>query len=45
MSIIDFGVGIVTISAASRELATIVSRMRQYDCRWRDYSYDERDIA
>ena len=45
MSIIAFGLGIVTISAPSRELATIVSRMREYDCRWRDYSYDEREIA
>ena len=45
MSIIAFGVVIVIMSAALRELATIARRMREYYCLWRDYSYDEREIA
>ena len=37
-SIIGFAVIIIMMSARSRELTTIVRRMRKYCCLWRGYS-------
>ena len=45
MSIIAFGVVIFIMSAVGLELATIVRRMREYDCLGRGYLHDERSMA